>query len=457
MAKERKSYIVLDMEIPLTPLDGRYYDRVKALVPYLSENALISYRVKVEITWLKKIVIIAKSSIDDSVVKFLDTVEAEFSNEDAAEVRKIEAEINHDVKAVEIWLAKRLRDENFDDLAPYIHFARTSEDINNIAYALMVRDARDKVIVPSIESVTNRLKDLSQSEKNSVMLARTHGQSATPTTMGKEFAVYYNRTILQLNYIKNVNILAKFSGATGTYAADLIAFPNIDWQNEMKQFVESFGLEFNPVTTQIEPHDWLARLCNEMRLEATILIGLARDCWQYISAGYLAQTVKVDEVGSSTMPHKVNPIDFENAEANLGLACALLSHMSDKLPISRLQRDLSDSSVMRAISEAFGHYLLAVKSLEKGLLKVSGNTDAMSADIVNEWALLTEAIQTIMRKNGIADAYEQMKQISRGKQISEIEIKQFIDGLDIDDDDKNRLRELTPTSYIGLAPQLADI
>jgi adenylosuccinate lyase len=442
------------MDTPLTPLDGRYYNRIKELVPFLSEDALIKYRLRVEIAWLKKIVAIARGTFDPTIATKLDAWVDSFNQENAAEIRQIESEINHDVKAVELWIAKKLREENLAELVPYVHFARTSEDINNIAYALMIRDARDQIIVPALSSITSRLKLLAEAEKDSVMLARTHGQPATPTTLGKELTVFHARLETQLDYIACALIFAKCSGATGTYAADLIAFPEVDWLTEMRQFVEGFGLEFSPITTQIESHDWLARLCNEMNLAATILIGLSRDCWQYISVGYLVQSVAANEVGSSTMPHKVNPIDFENAEANFGLANALLRHMSEKLPISRLQRDLSDSSTQRALSEVFGHYLLALKSLSKGLSKVSGNRIVMKADLEKEWAIITEAIQTIMRKNGIMDAYDQMKHIARGKEISQEDIRVFVKKLDINAEDKQRLLALEPQSYIGLAADL---
>jgi adenylosuccinate lyase len=287
------------------------------------------------------------------------------------------------------------------------------------------------------------------------MLARTHGQPATPTTLGKEFAVFSSRLKRQIQNIDNVQILAKFNGATGTYAADNMAYPDIDWPKQMQKFVELEGLEFNPLTTQIEPHDWIARLCNELALAGAIMTDLSRDCWQYISMGYLKQIPDTDEVSSSTMPHKVNPIAFEKAEANFGVANALLRHLSEKLPISRLQRDLSDSSSLRSLSEALGHFLVATKSLSNGLSKVTADEGAMLSDLENEWAILMEAVQTIMRKNGIADAYDQMKKFSRDKKVTKEDIHSLIEGLDIDPADKKRLMALTPATYIGLAAGLA--
>jgi len=348
-----------------------------------------------------------------------------------------------------------LEAENAAELIPYVHFGRTSEDINNLAYAFMIKGARQAVLLPAINEIIDRLTQLATKEKDSVMMSRTHGQPATPTTLGKEIAVFAARLKEQVVNISNVAIKAKCSGATGTYAADHIAYPDIDWPTAMKQFVESLGLVFNPLTTQIEPHDWNARLNNELALANTICIDLSRDFWQYISLGSIKQKVIAGEVGSSTMPHKVNPIDFENAEANFGLANALLNHLSLKLPISRLQRDLSDSSAQRAYSEAFGHMLLGLKSLSKGLSKVEGNRDSMKAELDEEWALLTEAIQTVMRKNGIADAYNQMKSLSRGKKITKETVQDFIKDLNIHEGDKARLLTLTPSKYVGYAKKLA--
>jgi adenylosuccinate lyase len=436
--------------VPLTPLDGRYYERVKELVPFLSENALVKYRVKVELEWLSYITDIVGKPFDDDKRAVIKIIIDLFNDNDASEIKIIEKETNHDVKAVEVWLINKLEAAGVsDDVLAYIHFGRTSEDINNLSYALMLREARDQVILPQLKKINSRLEELSEQEEKSVMIARTHGQPATPTTLGKEISVFAYRLNAQINNLSNLEIFGKCNGATGTYAADTIAFPDIDWSREMKNFVQSLGLSFNPISTQIDSHDWLARLNNDLSLTGTILIDLSRDFWQYISMNYLTQNVVAGEVGSSTMPHKVNPIDFENAEANFGVANALFDHLSSKLPISRLQRDLSDSSAMRSLSEAFGHMLLALKSLEKGLAKISGNPELMKTELDQEWALLTEAVQTVMRKNGISDAYNQMKSISRGKTISEDELHQFIKTLDIDENDKKRLLKLTPSTYIG--------
>ncbi len=434
----------------LTPLDGRYYDRVKELVPYFSENALIKYRVKVELSWLSYITDIVGKPFDEEKRSAVKIIMDLFSNKDVEEIKKIEAETNHDVKAVELWIKNKLEGAGVSsDVQAYIHFGRTSEDINNLSYALMLKDARDEVIVPELHKITSRLHELSLQEERSVMMSHTHGQPATPTTLGKEVAVFERRVNMQIENIASLVIFGKCNGATGTYAADTIAYPEIDWPREMENFVESLGLVYNPLTTQIDSHDWLARLNNDLSLTGTILIGLSRDFWQYISMGYLTQKIVAGEVGSSTMPHKVNPIDFENAEANFGIANALFDHLSSKLPISRLQRDLSDSSAMRSLSEAYGHLLLALKSLQKGLTKVSGNPKKMEAELDDQWALLTEAVQTVMRKNGIVDAYDQMKSISRGKTITKDDLHKFINTLEINASEKQRLLELTPSTYIG--------
>jgi len=444
------------MGINLTPLDGRYYEKIKDLVPYLSEYALIKHRILIEVEWLKKFMSVTGKPLENSIINQLDKLTADFNEKDMLAIKKIENEVNHDVKAVEIWICQFLKSASYDSLVPFVHFGRTSEDINNLAYGVMLKGARDSVLLPGLKNVQKKLSKLSSKESESVMISRTHGQAATTTTLGKELAVFSARLSNQLGRIQEVTVLGKFNGATGTYAADLAAYPNIDWPKQMQEFVESLGLVFNPLTTQIEPHDWIARLNNEQALANTICIDLARDCWQYISDGYMTQKVINGEVGSSTMPHKVNPIDFENAEANFGVANALLNHLSAKLPISRLQRDLSDSSALRSLSEAYGHTLVAIKSLERGLSKIKGNPAKMKADLDNQWALLTEAIQTVMRKNGIDDAYNQMKSLSRGKRITKVDIHTFIKFLKIDKDDKKRLLNLTPSTYIGLAKTLSE-
>lgn len=434
--------IVSGMNTPLTPLDGRYYDSVKDLVAYLSEDALIVYRVKVELAWL----VFLGETVGFEAASAVKSLAAP----DIAAIKEIESRVKHDVKAVEMWIGEQLQHIGRDDLVPYVHFGRTSEDINNIAYALMLRDARDKVMIPAIDQTLTLLESVC-GEAKLPMLAHTHGQPATPTTLNKELSVFTHRLSAQKLNIQLVAITAKCNGATGTMAADMIAYPAIDWQTEMQKFVTSLGLEYTATTTQIEPHDWIARLSNENALFNTISIDLCRDIWQYISMGYLKQRVVSGEVGSSTMPHKVNPIHFENAEANFGLANALFRHFAEKLPISRLQRDLSDSSVLRAQSEAYGHMLVALTSLRRGLQKIEPDAAVMSRELDAHWELLTEAVQTVMRKHGIADAYEQMKQLSRGQKITKESLHEAVQQLAIPDDDKQRLLALTPQTYVGNA------
>jgi len=443
------------MKTSLTPLDGRYADKVSDLVPYLSEDALFASRVVVEVEWLRKISTIANVQISAGVSDDLSKLVDKFGSQEVSEIRAIDAKVNHDVKAVEIWIAEKLKSYGANELIPYVHFARTSDDINNLAYALMIKGARDDVIVTELKNILSYVDALAIENAKSAMISRTHGQPASPTTLGKELKVFGSRIDRQLSNIKNAPVLAKFNGATGTFAADYIAFPDVNWPEIMEEFINDMGLEYNPITTQIEPHDWIARLNNELTVMNTILTDLCRDIWQYISDGYLVQKVNPDEVGSSTMPHKVNPINFENAEANFGVSSALFNHLSAKLPISRLQRDLTDSSSMRALSEAYGHMLLACKSLSAGLSKISSDPDRMKSDLGQEWALLTEAVQTIMRKNGDPEAYSKLKKLSRGNKITENDIKSFINSLDINEEDKIRLSELTPEKYTGIADELA--
>ena len=443
------------MRVPLTPLDGRYYNKVEPLVSYLSESALIKYRVLVEVVWLKLLCAQLGKPISEDVTKKLDELVANFDESNCQQVREIEKSINHDVKAVEIWLCDRLNEINQPSLIPFVHFGRTSEDINNVAYALMLKGAKESVLLPKLVNTQTILVKMASDYADMPMLSRTHGQPASPTTFGKEVAVFARRLSTQIENIKNVPVLAKFNGATGTFGADFVAYPDIDWPTVMKSFIESLGLEYNPLTTQTEPHDWIARLNNEFALSASIATDLCRDFWAYISMGYLKQIVDPSQVGSSTMPHKVNPIDFENAESNFGLANALLRHLSEKLPISRLQRDLSDSSALRSLSTAYGHYYLALDSLELGLSKVYADSEQMIVDLKNEWSVLTEAVQTIMRKNGISDAYNQMKDLSRGNPLSKEALQGFIQSLDIDNNDKQTLLNLSPENYTGLASILA--
>lgn len=442
------------MYIPLTPLDGRYSKKVSVLTPYLSEFGFFKYRLLVEAQWLVFLCSILGKELDGKTTKLLADWAQNFSADDYQQIKSIEDQTNHDVKAIEIWLGQKLTSAGNSELVSLVHFGRTSEDINSLAYSLMLRDCRQEVLLPMLNNLLASLKTHANAAKSMPMLARTHGQPASPSTLGKEFKVFELRLQTQIKHLLDVKLYAKFSGATGTYAADALAYPNIDWPKQMQSFVSTFNVEFNPVTTQIEPHDYIARLCNETQLLGTILTDLSRDIWQYISFGYLSQKVVANEVGSSTMPHKVNPINFENAEANFGIAGALLRHLAEKLPISRLQRDLSDSSALRNVSEAFGHFVVALDSLQTGLAKISPNQTTMLADLDQHWPVLTEAIQTILRKNGHIDAYEQIKKLSRGASLDHAAISDIISKLDIPEADKKLLQNLAPAKYIGLADKL---
>ena len=445
----------------LSPLDGRYHGKVDALRNYFSEFGLIRFRVLVEIEWLK-----ALSAHDDiteiapfsaATVAQLDALHANFCEADALAIKSIEATTNHDVKAVEYWLREKL------SVAPetaktleFIHFACTSEDINNLSHALMLKGARDAVMLPTLNVLISRLRNLSHQLADTAMLCRTHGQTATPSTLGKEMANVVYRLQRAEQRLAATEILGKINGAVGNYNAHLAAYPKIDWQEFAKNFVRARGIGFNPYTTQIEPHDYMAELFDAYARINTILIDLNRDIWGYISLGYFKQKVIAGEVGSSTMPHKVNPIDFENSEGNLGLANALLRHLSEKLPISRWQRDLTDSTVLRNLGVALGYTLLAYESCLKGLNKLEANPQKMAQDLNASWEVLAEAIQTVMRRYGIADAYDKLKELTRGKQgINRDSLHAFIATLEIPDAEKQRLLQLTPDTYIGIAADLA--
>jgi adenylosuccinate lyase len=443
----------------LTPLDGRYVDKVADLAPIFSESGLIERRVRVEIEWL-----IALSACPEiaELPTFNQTQSAalrllanRFSVEDATAIKAIEKVTNHDVKAVEYWLKDKLSDDpSLASAREFIHFALTSEDINNLSYALMLKDARERVILPQLQALSEKLARLAQANADASMLSRTHGQTASPSTMGKEIANVWHRLQRQMQQLKNIELLGKCAGAVGNYNAHVIAYPSVDWPALSKHFVESLGLIHNPLTTQIEPHDFIAELGDVMRRISTILIDFARDVWTYISLGYFRQATIAGEVGSSTMPHKVNPIDFENAEGNLGLASALFGHFSEKLPISRLQRDLTDSTVLRALGSAFGHWLIAIKALDKGLNKLQLDQQKMQHDLDQSWEVLGEAIQTVMRRYGLANPYEQLKALTRGQKIDAAHTIAFIETLDLPQEAKSRLLALTPASYIGLAKTL---
>jgi len=445
----------------LSPLDGRYERKVAGLREYFSEFALIKYRVHVEIEWLIALSLepqIAEClSFSTSTIDELRRAATDFAVKDAERVKAIEATTNHDVKAVEYWLRERFAN-NAEVTASraFIHFACTSEDINNLSHALMLKAAREAVLLPALERIANKLKSLAHALAPVAMLAHTHGQAASPTTLGKEMANVAYRLQRGQATLAHIEMQGKINGAVGNYNAHLCAYPTLDWPAFCKRFVESLGLAFNPYTIQIEPHDYMAELFDAIARVNTIFIDLNRDIWGYISLGYFKQITKAGEIGSSTMPHKVNPIDFENSEGNLGLANALLRHLAEKLPISRLQRDLTDSTVLRNMGVAFGYCALAYDSLSRGLEKLEVNETIIAAHLDASWNVLAVPIQTVMRKYGINDAYEQLKELTRGKGGIEREsLHAFIERLAIPDADKQVLLALTPATYIGLACQLA--
>jgi adenylosuccinate lyase len=445
----------------LSPLDGRYGGKVDPLRPLFSEYGLIHLRTLVEVRWVQFLA--QHSGVDGLgpfspvVNEFLDKLVDDFGRESAQQVKDIEKTTNHDVKAVEYFLSQSFGDDKeLGAIRPFLHFACTSEDINNISYALMLRRGRDEVVVPALRGLSARLSELSRLTADVPMLARTHGQTASPTTLGKEVANVVWRLERQLASFTAVEPLAKMNGAVGNFNAHIVAYPEVDWPAASKEFIESLGLVWNPFTTQIEPHDWVAEYCDALARINTILIDFSRDTWAYISLGYFRQRKVANEVGSSTMPHKVNPIDFENAEGNLGIANSLLNHFSAKLPISRWQRDLTDSTVQRNLGVAAGHTLLACESLMKGLSRLEHDPARIKADLESRWEVLAEAVQTVMRRYGAEDAYEQLKELTRGEVIDEAGLRGFIEGLDMPDDAKQRLLALTPESYTGLARELAD-
>jgi len=445
----------------LSPLDGRYHNRVAALRDIFSELALIRLRVRIEVEWLKTLA--AEPSIAEvppfspPTLAQLDEAAAKFSEADGESVKSAEARINHDVKAVEYFLREKLAgNREVMKVAEFFHFACTSEDINNLAHALMLKRARDQVLLPALDHVIEKLAGLANELAGYAMLARTHGQPATPTTLGKELVNVAHRLLRARERIAGVKLTGKFNGAVGNYNAHIAAYPGVDWEKIARGMVERLGLEFNPYTTQIEPHDTVAELFDAFARANTILIDFDRDVWGYVSLGYFRQKAKPGEVGSSTMPHKVNPIDFENSEGNLGVANALLRHMSEKLPVSRWQRDLTDSTVLRNMGVALGHALLGYDSCLKGLGQLDADRGRMAADLDANWEVLAEPIQTVMRRHGITDAYEKLKELTRGKEgITRDTLHAFIKGLAIPEADKQRLLALTPATYIGKAVELA--
>lgn len=444
----------------LSPLDGRYATKTDALRPILSEAGFMHHRVKVEVAWL---IALSEAGLAElppfspPARALLDNLASKFTEDDAARIKSIEAVTNHDVKAVEYWLKEKVHDvPELVQASEFIHFACTSEDINNTSHGMMLKTARDEVLLPQLSSVISKLTELAHTYAELPMMSRTHGQPASPTTLGKEMANVVARLTRARERIAGVHILGKMNGAVGNYNAHVSAYPEIDWAEFSRKVIETkLGLTFNPHTIQIEPHDYIAELFDAIARTNTILLDLNRDIWGYISLGYFKQRTKAGEIGSSTMPHKVNPIDFENSEGNLGMANAVLKHMAEKLPVSRWQRDLTDSTVLRNIGVGFGYSVLAYDSCLRGLNKLEVNPERLAADLNESWEVLAEPIQTVMRRYGIENPYEQLKELTRGKGISKDALREFIQGLAIPSEAKERLMAMTPASYIGLAAKLA--
>jgi adenylosuccinate lyase len=444
----------------LSPLDGRYAGKLAGVRRIFSEAGLMRERVRVECAWLLALAAgpaaLALSKLPAAVRNFLVSMSKDPAATNVAAIKEIESRTNHDVKAVEYWLRAEMQSRGADAAQlEWLHFGCTSEDINNLAYALMLKNARTILLLPMLETLSGLLDALAVRYAAIGMLARTHGQTATPTTVGKELANVAARLNRQCAGLESVAILGKMNGAVGNFNAHVAALPRIDWPALSAEFVEALGLASNPYTTQIEPHDWIAEYCHALMRINTVLLDFARDMWSYISIGYFKQRLIPGEVGSSTMPHKVNPIDFENAEGNLGLANALLGHFADKLPVSRLQRDLTDSTVLRNVGVAIGHTVLSFNSLIRGIEKIELDQARVAQDLDRAWEVLGEAVQTVMRAHGIEDAYEQLKNFTRGRPVDEIAMRDFIASLTLPAAEKERLMLLTPATYLGLAPVLA--
>ena len=444
----------------ISPLDGRYQNKCDDLAPYFSEFALMRYRVLVEVKWLQKLAahdaIEELAAISASGNKALDDLYENFSIEDAERIKEIESTTNHDVKAVEYFIKEKLGEiKELSEQLEFVHFACTSEDINNLSYALMLRDGRNKVMIPAMKDLDDKLAKLARGFAEQPMLCRTHGQPASPSTVGKEFANVSFRLRRQIAQFSQNEILGKINGAVGNYNAHLSAYPDIDWQEFSREFVESLGLQWNPYTTQIEPHDYVAEVFSAICRFNTVMIDFNRDVWGYISLGYFKQKTIAGEVGSSTMTHKVNPIDFENSEGNLGLANAVMNHLAEKLPISRWQRDLTDSTVLRNIGTGFAYSLIAYRASMKGMSKLELNAAALDADIDDCWEILAEPIQTVMRRYRIEQPYEKLKELTRGKTIDQAAIQSFVEKLEIPDEAKQELLQLSPRKYLGNAAQQA--
>ncbi|PSW44993.1 adenylosuccinate lyase [Photobacterium leiognathi] len=445
----------------VSPVDGRYGSKTSALRSIFSEFGLLKYRTIVEIRWLQKLAatdaIVEVPAFSAEANAFLDRIAAEFSEEDALRIKTIERTTNHDVKAVEYFLKEKVAEvPELHAVNEFIHFACTSEDINNLSHALMLTEAREKVMLPEVRNVIDAIKNLANQFRDIPMLTRTHGQPASPSTMGKEMANVAYRMERQYKQIENVEILGKINGAVGNYNAHLSAYPEIDWHQYSEEFVTSLGITWNPYTTQIEPHDYIAELFDAFARFNTILLDFDRDVWGYIALGHFKQKTIAGEIGSSTMPHKVNPIDFENSEGNLGLANAIFGHLAQKLPVSRWQRDLTDSTVLRNLGVGCGYAIIAYTSTLKGISKLEVNAEALAAELDKNWEVLAEPVQTVMRRYGIEKPYEKLKELTRGKRVDGEGMRVFIDGLELPEHEKARLKELTPANYIGDAVKLTD-
>ena len=444
----------------ISPIDGRYGSKTTQLRDIFSEYGLIRFRVLVEVRWLQQLSqhpqISEVQPFSEDANALLNNLVDNFSVEQAQQIKEIERTTNHDVKAVEYFIKESIADNaELNAVSEYIHFACTSEDINNLSHALMLKTGRDTVVVPALKDITDKLAEMAKTFSDVPMLSRTHGQTASPTTVGKEIANVVYRLRRQLEQIASVPLLGKINGAVGNYNAHLSAYPDIDWAGNAQQFIEGLGLSFNPYTTQIEPHDYMAELFDALSRSNTILIDFSRDIWGYISLGYFKQKTIAGEVGSSTMPHKVNPIDFENAEGNMGIANALFGHLTAKLPISRWQRDLTDSTVLRNMGVGMGYSMIAFASLAKGLGKLELNEQRLQEDLDNCWEVLAEPIQTVMRRYGIEKPYEKLKALTRGNTIDQATIKAFVEGLDMPDQAKAELTAMLPSTYIGNAVEQA--
>ncbi|NOQ42428.1 MAG: adenylosuccinate lyase [Desulfuromusa sp.] len=445
----------------ISPIDGRYASKVSEVTECFSEYALLKNRVKVEIVWL--LALCAEPAIAECRIvtkgeeQILRQIIADFTPSEAEKIKKIEAVTNHDVKAVEYYLKEQIEGTTLEDISEFIHFACTSEDINNLSHALMLKDGL-AVLVPQQQKIVAELSKLAREFKEIPMLARTHGQTASPTTIGKELAVFAQRLQKQSEKIIAIELLGKLNGAVGHFNAHLAAYPDVDWIKLSKRVIETeLNLKQNLFTTQIEPHDYMAELFDTLARWNTILLDFNRDIWTYISMAYFGQKTVKGEIGSSTMPHKVNPIDFENSEGNCGLANAIFQHLSNKLPVSRLQRDLTDSTVLRNMGVGFGYSMIAYKSTIKGLSKLKLNEQNLAKDLDNAWEIMAEPIQTVMRKAGIEKPYEKLKELTRGQKIDQDTIRNFVEGLELDAADKQRLLDMTPASYTGIANKIVDL